>query len=326
MRRRAFLAGVVAAAVSPLAMVRAQQPAKLPRVGILATSPPSNTPSYQALLGELRRFGWIDGQTVTIDWKITAGQIERFDELAADLVRTGTDVIIAPNPNSVLAARRATASIPIVMVNTPDPVQLGIVASLARPGANVTGTCSLSADVSAKEVQLLKEILPSLARLVVMTVTTNPWHPYAIGAVASSARSLGVEVAIVSMRSPADFESVFADLRGDRTKAILVLADPMTFFHRVALAELGMRYRVAAAFGLKEHAEVGGLMSYWADIEALYQRTAAYVDKLLKGEKPENLPIEQPTKYELVINLKTAKALAIDVPPSLLARADEVIE
>jgi putative ABC transport system substrate-binding protein len=324
MRRRTFVLGCAGAAITSLSAPA--RGAQLPRIGILATSPPSNTPSWQVFLEELSKLGWIDGRSVTIDLRVTAGQIDRFDELSAELVRADVNVIVAPNPNSVLAARRTTASIPIVMVNTPDPVQLGIVASLARPGGNVTGTCSLSADVSAKQVQLLKELLPGLSHLIVMAVSTNPWHPHALGPIASAARGLNVEPTIATVRHAGEFEGLFAELTGDPSGGMLVLADPMTFFHRAALTAFGMRYRVAAAFGLKEYAEAGGLMSYWADMNLLYQRTAAYVDKLLKGESAANLPIEQPTKYELVINLKTAKAIGVDVPPSLLARADEVIE
>jgi putative tryptophan/tyrosine transport system substrate-binding protein len=326
MRRRDFTTGILGAALWPLAVAQAQRPEKLPRVGVLTTSPPADNRISQAFLGELRRLGWVEGQNVTIEWKVTAGQIERFDTLAAELVRTGADVIVAPNPNATLAARRATASIPIVMINTPDPVQLGIVDSLARPGGNVTGTSSLSADVSAKQVQLMKELLPRMSRLVVIAVVTNPWHRYAIAAIEPAAHSLGVEIVVVTAHEPGDFERSFADIARDRSQAALVLADPMSFFHRGSLAELGIRYRIPTAYGLREYAEAGGLMSYWADLGALYQRTAAYVDKLLRGEKPENLPIEQPTKYELVINLKTANALGIEVPPALLARADEVIE
>jgi putative ABC transport system substrate-binding protein len=324
MRRRNFLAGVCVF-LSPRPGW-AQQPSRLPRVGVLATTPRSETDSWQLFVAEMRKLGWGDGQTVTIDWKITAGRIERFEALAAELVGAGADVIVAPNPNAVLAARRATASVPIVMVNTPDPVQLGIVASLARPGGNVTGTSSLSADVSAKQVQLMKELLPDLSRLVVMSVPTNPWHPHAVAAVRSAAQALGVDHAEAILRDPGDFDSGFADVARDRRQGALVLADPMTFFHRASLAELGIRHRVPTAYGLREYAEAGGLMSYWADQAVLLRRTAAYVDKLLRGEKAQTLPIEQPTKYELVINLRTANALNLSVPPALLARADEVIE
>jgi putative ABC transport system substrate-binding protein len=326
MRRRRFLAGLAGATLSPLAAARAQRPVKLPRVGVMATSPPSDTRTSQAFLDELRKLGWIDGQNVTIEWKITEGRIQRFDEVAAELVRVGTDVIVAPNPNSVLAARHATESVPIVMVNAPDPVQLGIVASLARPGGNVTGTCSLSADVGAKQLELMKELLPGLSRIIVISNVTSPWHPYAGAVIKSAGRALGVDVTVLTVRQAGDFESAFADAARQKDQAVLVLADPLSFFNRALLGEHGLRYRVATASGLRDYAEAGSLMSYWADQEVLYRRTAAYVDKLLKGEKAENLPIEQPTKYELVINLRTARALGIEVPPSLLARADEVID
>jgi putative ABC transport system substrate-binding protein len=212
------------------------------------------------------------------------------------------------------------------MVNTPDPVQLGIVSSLARPGGNVTGTCSLSAEVGAKQLELMKELLPDLLRIIVISHVTSPWHPYAGTVIKAAGRALGVSVTVLTVRQAGDFESAFVDAARHKDQAVLVLADPLSFFNRALLAEYGVRYRVATVCGLREYAEAGGLMSYWADQEVLYRRTAAYVDKLLKGEKAENLPIEQPTKYELVINLRTAKALGIEVPPSLLTRADEVID
>jgi putative ABC transport system substrate-binding protein len=325
MRRRHFIAALAGAVTCPVAPTRAQQ-ARVPRVGILTTGPPSSSRALQAFLEELHRLGWIDGRTVSIEWKVTAGQVDRFEAFAGELVGAGTDVIVAPNPNSVLAARRATATIPIVMVNTPDPVELGLVVSLARPGGNVTGTSSLSADVSAKQVELMKELLPGMARLVVLSVATNPWHPPAVAAIRSTAHAVGVDHAVITVQGPGDFERVFAEIAKERRQAFLVLADPVTFFHRGFLAELGVRHGIPTAYGLREYAEAGGLMSYWADHVILFQRTAAFVDKLLRGAKPENLPIEQPTKYELVINLRTAKALGIEVPTNLLARADEVIE
>jgi putative ABC transport system substrate-binding protein len=326
MRRRHFLSGLAGTALAPLANARAQQAGRLPRIGILTTSLPSESRTAQAFVGELRRLGWIDGESVSIEWKVTAGQIDRFEALARELVVAGADVIVAPNPNTVIAARRATASIPIVMVNTPDPVQLGLVASLARPGGNIIGTSSLSADVSAKQAELMKELLPGMTRLIVMSIATNPWHPHAVDAIASAARSLGIEHAVITAQDARDFESAFAQIARGGGRGILVLADPVTFFHRASLAELGVRYRIASVYGLREYVEAGGLMSYWADQVVLSQRTAAYVDKLLRGEKAESLPVEQPTKFELVISLRTAKGIGLDVPSALLARADEVIE
>jgi putative ABC transport system substrate-binding protein len=326
MTRRHFMAGLAGAVLAPLANARAQQSGRLPRIGILTTSIPSESRAAQAFITELRRLGWVDGQSVSIEWKVTAGQIERFDALARELVAKGTDVIVAPNPNAVVAARRATASVPIVMVNTPDPVQLGLVAGLARPGGNITGTSSLSADVSAKQAELMKELVPGMTRLTVMSVATNPWHPHAVAAIASSARPLGIEHAVITAQDARDFESAFAQTARGDGGGILVLADPVTFFHRASLAELGVRYRIASGYGLREYAEAGGLMSYWADHVVLFRRTAAYVDKLLRGERAESMPIEQPTKYELVINLRTAKAIGLEIPSGVLVRADEVIE
>ncbi len=326
MRRRLFVAGLAGAALSSLTAARAQQPAKVPRIGVLAAAGPSDSRYARIFLDELIRLGWIDGQNVVIDWKYAAGQTQRYDELAAELVRAEVDVIAAPSPNALLAARRATTAIPIVMANTPDPVQLGVVASLARPGGNVTGSSTLSADVSAKQLQLLTDLLPGMSRLAVMAAVGNPWHPNAIGALEAAAPQLGVNLTVVSARNREEIERDFADIARDRLQAILVLADPMMFFHRALLAQLGIRHRLPSAYGPKEHVEAGGLMSYWADSEALYRRTAGYIDKLLKGAKAADLPVEQSTKYELAINLGTARALGIEVPPAFLARADEVIE
>lgn len=324
MKRRHLLAGIAAATLCRSRAALAQGAARMPRVGVLSTTPLADSPLARVLLQELRTVGWIEGKNLIVDWKVTAGEIQRFEDLAAELVRSGADVIVAPNPNAVFAARRATASIPIVMVNTPDPVQLGIVASLSRPGGNVTGTSSLSAEISAKQVQLLTELLPGLSELSILSVVTNPWHPTAIAAIEAAARTVPIGTRLVVLRDAGDFERAFAGIA--RGQGALVLTDPVTYFHRSLLAELGLRHGVPTAYGLKEYAEAGGLMSYWADHEDLYRRTAAFVDKLLKGEKPGDLPIEQPTKYELVLNLRTAKALGIDISPAMLARVDEVLE
>jgi ABC-type uncharacterized transport system substrate-binding protein len=325
MRRREFVGGIAGAAFSFLAGARAEHPAKVPRIGILATASRSGDFS-QIFSSALRELGWIDGQNVLVDWKLSGGQAQRYDELAVDLVRAKTDVIIAANPNAALAARGATASIPIVMVNTADPVELGLVASLARPGGNVTGTSTLSVEVSAKQLELVSELLPGVSRLAVLSASSNPWHPNAVSALEAGARSLGVKLTVVAVRDPGELEPAFGDFARERVEGALVLADPMTFFYRAKLAEFSIRYHVPAVYGLREYVEAGGLMSYWADSKTVYRRTAAYVDKLLKGSKAADLPVEQPTKYELVINLKTAEALGLTVPPSLLSRADEVIE
>jgi putative ABC transport system substrate-binding protein len=236
------------------------------------------------------------------------------------------DVIVATYPAAVFSARRATRTIPIVMVHAPDPVELGLVASLARPGGNITGVTSLSIDLSIKQVQLLKEVIPRATRIAVLWNPDNPWHPVLARRLPDAGRSLGVQLQLVPVRAPDELDAAFQAMARERAQTALVLADPMAFFHRRRLADLAARHRVPLMAGLREHADAGGLMSYWADGAELFRRAASYVDRILRGARPGDLPIEQPTKYELVINLKTAKVLGLTVPPSVLARADEVIQ
>jgi putative ABC transport system substrate-binding protein len=230
-------------------------------------------------------------------------------------------VIVATNPAAVFGAKRATTTIPIVMVHTPDPVELGLVASLARPGGNITGMTSLSVDLTIKQLELLKEAVPRASRIAVLWNPDNPWHPVAVKGLRAGGQSLGMRLQILEVRSPDEFESAFQAMIRERAQAVLVLADPMTFAHRRRLASLAARHRLPLMGSLREYAEAGGLMSYWADGTELIGRAASYVDKILKGATPGDLPIEQPTKYELVVNLKTAKALGLAIPPPLLLRA-----
>jgi len=227
-------------------------------------------------------------------------------------------------PSSSAAA--STASIPIVMVNTPDPVDLGLVASLARPGGNITGLTSLSADVSLKQLELLMEAVPRASRVAVLWNPDNPWHPVTVKGLEGRGRSLGVQLQFLPLRSPDEFDKTYQEILSKRAQAILILADPMTFAHRGRLANLAVRHGLPAMGSLSEYAQAGSLLSYWADGPDLVQRAASYVDKILKGARPADLPIEQPTKFELVINLKTAKALGLTIPPALLQRADRVID
>ncbi len=304
---------------APLA-ASAQQAGKVFRVGLLGSGSP------EILRETLREVGYVEGVNVAIEWRSGEGKTERFGDLAAELVRLKVDAIVASNPAATFAARRSTASIPIVMVNTPDPVQLGLVVSLGRPGGNITGTTTLSADLSIKQLELLKEAVPRAVRIAVLWVPSNPWHPLALKGVEAAARSLAVQLQIVGVRSPDDLDNAFAAMTRERAGAVLVLADPMTFFHRTRLADLATKRRLPSMHGVGGYVDAGGLMSYWAHQAELYRRVGSYVDKILKGAKPGDLPIEQPTKFELVINLKTAKALGLTIPPSLLARADEVIQ
>jgi putative ABC transport system substrate-binding protein len=280
----------------------------------------------EALRQALREVGYVEGANLVVEWRDAGGRPERFDGLAAELVRLKVDVIVAANPAATLAAKRATASIPIVMVNTPDPVQLGLVASLGRPGGNVTGTTTLSADVSVKQMQLLKEAVPRVVRMAILANPTNPWHPLAVTGAEEAAKSLGVQLKVREARDPRELDDAFAAMNKDRTGDVVVLADPMLYFYRTRVADLAAKYRLPAMYGVRGHVDAGGLMSYWADQAELYRRVGSYVDKSLKGTRPGDLPIEQPTKFELVINLRTANALGLAIAPSLLGRADQVIE
>jgi putative ABC transport system substrate-binding protein len=296
-----------------------QNSAKMYRIGVLATSMPAR------LRENLRELGYIEGRNAVLEARETQGRAERVDDLARELARLKVDVIVATNPAAVLGAKRATATIPIVMVNTPDPVQLGLVASLARPGGNITGTTSLSVDVSIKQLEFLKEVLKDAGsrtpRIAVMWNPENAWHPVTVKGLRDRSRSLGVQLHTLPARSPDEFGNAFQAMTKERAQAVLILADPMTYFHRRRLADLAIEHRLSLMGGLREYTEAGGLMSYWADEVELLRKVAGYVDRILKGAKPADLPIEQPSKYELVINLKTANQLALVIPPSLLLRA-----
>jgi putative ABC transport system substrate-binding protein len=319
MDRRAFVCVAAAMLAAPLA-ARAQHAGKAYRIGTLGIGEP------QLLRASLHEAGYVEGQNLTIEWRNPEGKPERFADLAAELVRRKVDVVVASNPAATIAAKNATVSIPIVMLHTPDPVQLGLVASLGRPGGNITGTTSLSADLSVKQLELLKEAIPQATRVAVLQNPVNPWHSLALKAAEGAARSLGAQLNSVAVRIPEDLDTAFARMTTERADAILVLSDPMTFFHRARIADLAAKRRLPTMHGVRGYVDAGGLMSYWAHQADLYRRAASYVDRILKGAKPADLPIEQPTKFELVINLKTAKTLGLTIPPSLLARADEVIE
>jgi len=326
MDRRTFLAGTgVVLLAAPLA-AEAQPAGKVWRIGVLSPGPSTGVLSSAPLLQNLRELGYVEGVNLAVEWRNAEGKTERFDGLAADLVRLKVDVIVATVPGATLAAKRSTASIPIVMMNTPDPVQLGLVASLGRPGGNVTGTTTLSADLSSKQLELLKEAVPRVVRIAVLWNPDNPWHPLALKGAEAAARSLSVQLQILEARRAEEFESAFGAMTRNRAGAVLVLADPLSAFYRARVADLAVKRHLPSMHGTRAYADAGGLMSYWAHEADLYRRVASYVDRILKGAKPADLPIEQPTTFELVINLKTAKALGLTIPPSLLGRADEVIQ
>jgi putative ABC transport system substrate-binding protein len=297
-----------------------QQSAKIYRIGVLTVESPVT------LRQSLRDLGYIEGRNVVLEIRDTEGRPERVNDLAFELAHLKVDVIVATYPAAVFSAKRATATIPIVMVHTPDPVQLGLVASLARPGGNITGVTSLSVDLSVKQLELLKEAVPRASRIAVLWNPDNPWHPLVVKGLREESRSLGVRLQILEIRGPNEFDNAFQAVIKERARAVLVLADPMTFAHRSRLADLAAKHHLPLLGGPRGYTEAGGLMSYWAHETELFQRAASYVDKILKGAKPGDLPVEQPTKFELVINLKTAKALGLTIPQTLLQRADQVIQ
>ena len=320
MDRRAFIGTVAGGLLAAPLAAEAQQAGKVFRVGVLWVGSP------ELLRQSLREVGYVEGVNLAIEWRDAEGKPERFGDLAAELVRLKVDVIVAANPAATFAPKRSTESIPIVMVNTPDPVQLGLVVSLGRPGGNVTGTTTLSADVSIKQLELLKEAVPRAVRIAVLWNPSNPWHPLALKGVEAAARSLAVRLQILEVRGPEELDNAFAAMTRERAGAVLVMADPMTFFHRARIADLAAKRRLPAMYGVRESIDTGGLMSYWAHQADLYRRVGSYVDRILKGAKPGDMPIEQPTRFEFVINLKAAKAIGLTIPQSVLARADEVIQ
>jgi putative tryptophan/tyrosine transport system substrate-binding protein len=319
-RRRQFLLAIGALLVAPC-VAQAQRATKPYRIGVLQTEE-----SQTLLQQSLRELGYVEGRDIVFEFRNTEGRSERLDDFALDLVRLKVDVIVAVNPAGVLSAKRATATIPIVMTNTPDPVQLGLVASLARPGGNITGTTTLSVDLSLKQLELLKEAVPRASRVALLWNPDNPWHRATVKALQARSGPLGLQLQAIEVRGPDAFDSAFRAMATERAQALLVLADPMTFFHRRRLADLAIRHRLPMMGSLRGNPEAGSLMSYWADRTDVSRRAASYVDRILKGAKPGDLPIEQPTKFELIINLKTAKAVGLTIPQSLLLRADEVIQ
>jgi len=316
--RRAFIAGTVGVVAGPLA-TEAQQAGKVPRIGVLGA--PSD-----ALGKGLREFGYVEGQNIATEWRDAQGRQERYPEAAAELVRLKVDVIVAMGTPATLAAKNATNKIPIVMTLVADPVGAGFVASLARPGANITGLASIASELVGKQLELLKEAIPEVSRVAVLRNPGNQSHPLMLRQADAVTRTLGVRLQILEARGPDDLDATFAALTGKQPGALLILADAMFFQQRTRIADFAAKRRLPAMFQGKENVEAGGLMSYGVSIPDMVRRAATYVGKILNGAKPADLPVEQPTKFELVINLKTAKALGLTIPQSLLLRADQIIE
>lgn len=326
MKRRRFVA-VLGSAVMAWPVVGDAQPAgKVARIGLLGFGTAlAWAPRVEALRAGFRDLGYVEGRNLAIEFR-WAETVEQLSELAADLVRMNVDVIFANSSTEVEIARRATTTIPIVFAAHADPVGLGHVASLSRPGGNVTGLSAVLTDLVAKDMEILKETLPQATRIGVLYSLAAPSHAPALQAIAAAGQRLGVQVTAAPLQTVADIESAFATMKRELAGGFLVPATTFTLSHRALLAELALKHRLPGLFGARENVEAGGLMSYAPDHRDLTRRATLYIDKILKGAKPADLPIEQASKYQLVINLKAAHAIGVDIPESLLVRADEVIE
>ncbi len=305
----------------------AQQAKKIPRIGFLASvSASSDADRIEAFRLGLRELGYVEGQNVTIEYRWADGRFEQLPDLAAELVRLKVDVIVAVVTQASLAAKKATGTIPIVMVGVSDPVGSGLVASLARPGTNITGTSSMTAEIVGKLLELLKETLPKISRVAALWNPANSvFQALQLRETEVAARALGVQLQILEARGPDEIDRAFAAMVKERTKALLILGDPVFTSHRKRIADLAAKYRLPAVSGTREYVEAGGLMAYGPSFPDMHRRAATYVDKILKGTKPADLPVEQPKKFEFIINLKTAKQIRLTIPPNVLARADKVI-
>jgi putative ABC transport system substrate-binding protein len=321
MRRREFITLLGGAAAWPR-VARAQGP-KVYRLGILSVGPERN---WDELLLVLRDLGYVDGQNLIIEWRYSEGRAERWPELANELVGLKVDVIVVGTTPAALAAKNATSTVPIVITAAFDPVGAGLADSLARPGGSVTGLGLLIPEVSAKGLALLKEGVPALTEVAVLWNAANSANSIVLREVEATARAIGLALHPRQVREPKDFEPAFVAIVQERPDGLLVLTDALLYQYRSQLVDFTIRTQLPAVFPFREFTELGGLMSYGPNLPDMFRMAANYVDKILKGAKPADLPIEQPTKFQFVINLKTAKALGLTVPPTLLARADELIE
>jgi putative tryptophan/tyrosine transport system substrate-binding protein len=326
MRRRDFIKGLFwSAAIWPLAAA-AQQSAKVPRIGFLCFGSAAVFASrVDALRAGLRDLGYVEGQNILIEYRWWE-RADQLPELAADLVRMKVDVIFAVTSTEVEAARQLAKTIPIVFAFHADPVGVGHVVSLARPGGNITGLSMVLTELSAKDLEILKEVAPQATRIGILWNPTTPSHTPALKAIQAGGEKLGLQLLMVSARTAGDLTEGFSMMTRQRVEAFLALGSPLIAFEHLLLAELELKHRLPGVFSNRGNVEAGGLISYGPDINDLIRRAVVYIDKILKGTKPADLPVEQASKYELVINLKTARALGLSISPSLLARAEEVIE
>jgi len=322
MDRRAFIAVVGGSILAAPLAGEAQQPGKVYRIGILS----QNSRLWEDFRQGLRDLGYVEGRTIVIEYRWGEGSDEQFPRLAADLARLGADVIVAWGTPATLAAKNATNTIPIVMTGNGDPVGTGLIASLARPGGNITGLSSLNPGLEAKRLELLKELVPKLSHVAVLWNPANPLHDGLVREVKDTASQLGVRLELVGVQGSTEFDAAFATMKKKRPDALIVEPDNIFYFHNKRIVDFATKSRLPAVFTHREFADAGGLVVYGANYSALFRRAAIYVDKILKGARPADLPVEQPTQFDLIINMNTAKALGLTIPQTLLLRADQVIQ
>jgi putative tryptophan/tyrosine transport system substrate-binding protein len=324
MDRRRFLLTLLVCALGVPLVAEAQN---LPRIGLLSTAAdPSRPIAWVPFLERLTELGYVEGRNITLERRFAAGKPERLDELVADLAHLRVDIVVATGVPETLTAKRAMPTTPIVMIFVPDPVGEGLVASLARPGGNVTGLSTLAPELYAKRLQLLKEAIPAVTRVGLLLNPANAHSAAASREITAAARGLSVQIHGLVVRSPLDLDRAFSAITREHLQAMFVVTDAISFNQRARIADFATKSNLPTMYELRDYVEAGGLMAYGPSIADLSRRAATYVDKILKGSRPADLPVEQPTRFELVINVKTAKVLGLTIPPSLLQRADQVID
>ena len=326
MRRREFITVLGGAVAAWPLTARAQQPTKLPTIGFLgANTPVTQSQWTAAFVQRLRELGWIEGRTVAIEFRWAEGRSERFTEIAAEFARLKVDIIVTSGTQAVVAAKQATSVIPIVFATVGNPVGTGLVAALARPGGNVTGLSNQTTDIAGKRLELLRDVIPGLRRLAILANVGNVTAVLEMREVQAAASTLGLQVATLEIRRAEDIAPAFETLKGS-AEALYVVIDPLLTTNRVRINTLALGARLPTMHGFREYVEAGGLMSYGPNFPDLFRRAAGFVDKILRGAKPADLPVEQPTKFDLVVNVTTAKVIGLTIQEAFLLRADEVIE
>ena len=323
MKKKILLSAVATLMLAFVHVTEAQQPTKIPRIGYLGTTSLSAIAArIEAFRQGLRELGYVEGKNIVIEWRSAEGKLDRLPALAAELVRLKVDIIVTAGPPATRAAKEATTTIPIVMAQDTDPVGNGFVASLARPGGNITGLSTLAPEISGKQLELLKEIVPRLSRVAVLGTSTNPGNAQALKEIELAAGAFKVQLQYLDVLDPKDIETAFRAASKGRADAVLVLTSPVLNSQRTQIADLAVKSRLPAIYDRREYVEDGGLMTYGVSFTDLYRRAATYVDKILKGAKPADLPVEQPKKFEFIINLKAAKQIGLTIPPNVLVRAE----